>query len=261
MLLKLFTPFAYSSMTKRERWIINAFSVSVLLLIWQLWPGYLIPRPMGTLSALGRLYDRGLVVEMFVSIKVIVVAGLLSYYIGKWLGYLYLLPFFRAFILFFATLRNTSMTVIVAALIMLRFEGYMLKLVTMTFVITVYYVASLVQEFRRINQADIDHAITTRLNPWQGWWRKVVRERRDVVFFTFIPNLAMGWAMLSFVEGLARQEGGLGDLTLQVDKVSNYEGLAAIGLVSLLLGLAMWMGLWAWGQHHYRFTTSEAITT
>jgi ABC-type nitrate/sulfonate/bicarbonate transport system permease component len=50
------------------------------------------------------------------------------------------------------------------------------------------------------------------------FWEVVVRGTLDKALDTLRQNLAMGWAMITMVEGISRAEGGVGALILNQNK-------------------------------------------
>lgn len=256
-MLSLFQPFGASTTTHRI--LIRVFWVALFFVVWQWWPGYLIPRPLGTMRQLARLYNNGLMVELWVSSSVIIRAACVAFPLGCTLSYCYTIPVFRPVVLFYATLRNASMTAWVAAFIMMSLGGDLLKVVTMTVMISLYFVSSVIQHFDELSQDDIDDAVSMRMSPWQVLWHCVVRGKLHVVCFDFIPCLGMGWAMLSFVEGLARDQGGLGDIMLQVDKISSFEGILVLAMVSVAFGFGMWFVLRSFVRRFFRYAVQVAV--
>ncbi len=257
-MVNLFQPFGEAS--KKEKKAIVIFWTAVFFIAWQYFPGYLIPRPLGTLRQLIRLYDNGLSVDVWVSSWVIIRSGfLIAFPLGCLLSYLYTIRFFRPAIVAFAILRNTSMNALVAAFIMMSLGGDTLKVVTMAFVITVYFVSSVIQHYDSISKKEIDHAVSMRMSSWQILWHRVIRGRLHLVCYDFIPCLGMGWATLSFVEGLARDQGGLGDLMLQVDKISSYEGILALAIISIIFGFGMWALLKQFIRKTFKYATQISV--
>jgi NitT/TauT family transport system permease protein len=200
-----------------------------------------------------------LVVDAVESVKTILIASGLSFIIGCVLGYLYLIPFFIPPVVFIASMRNTMMNVLIAALIMSGVGGETLKVSAVTFLITVFFTSSLVQLMDDMDRDEYDHAVTMRMSAWQILWHRVIRFRMYFVYMAFIPCVAMGYSTLSVVEGVVRTFGGLGDLMLQVDKISSYEGILAIAIVSGLLGFSLWLTLWTAGRAYFKWATRTTV--
>ncbi len=230
----------FGTETKTQKRVLVAFWAITVFLIWQYIPGFLIPRPLGTYNQFMRLYDFGLVEEVWASLWVIIRASAYAFPIGCLLAYGYTIPLFKPIILATSTLRNIGMNALVAAFLMMSLVGDPLKVFTMAFVMVVYFLTSLIQRLNTIDQDELDHAVSMRMSSWQTLWHRVVRGQFPYFCFDFIPCLGMAWSMLSFVEGLARSGGGLGELLLQVDKISSYNGILAIAIVAGALGFGMW---------------------
>lgn len=237
-MIQLFEPFGHR--TKIQKRVLIVFWTVVLFLAWQFWPGTYMPRPAGTWAALEWLYGRGLIVEIWVSTWVIIRSGfMIAFPIGCVLSYLYTIPFFRPLVVMIASCRNASMNALIAVFLMMSLDGDRLKVITMSFVLLVYFVSSVTSILDSLPQDEIDHAIAMRMSSWQTLWHRVVRGRFYDIATSFVPCIAMGWAMLSFVEGAARGLGGLGDLMLQNDKINSYDGILALTFVAVAFGLGI----------------------
>lgn len=255
----LFVPFG-GNLSKPAKLVVKAFWLVAFFALWQFYPGALIPRPLATWTSLVNLYNRGLVVDVWTSFSVVARGGfLIAFPVGCILSYLYTIQFFKPPILFIASLRNMMMNTLVAAFLMMQLGGDELKVLTTAFVILVYFLSSLVQRVDEFPQAKVDHGIAMRMSHWQMLWHHYIRGSLHVVCYDFIPCLGMGWSMLSFVEGLSRNDGGLGDLMLQVDKISTYSGILALAIVSGTLGFLMWYSLRALFRVVFRYATQVAV--
>jgi ABC-type nitrate/sulfonate/bicarbonate transport system permease component len=237
----LFRPFGFS--TENQRRALVGIWAALAVALWQYWPSALIPRPADTIHEFASLWESGLFVDVEVSLWVIIRAGGIAFLLGCGLGYLYTLPAFKAPILFYASMRNIMMNAIVAMFLMISPGGDSLKVWTMVFMMSVYFVAANVQRIDSFSQEEIDHAVTMRMSPWQTLWHCVVRGKLHLFGYDFIPCLGMGWSMLSFVEGLSRSQGGIGDLMIQMDKITSLSGILALAALSGALGFAIWYGL------------------
>ena len=253
----LFRPFGFLGMPQSVKRMLRVFWPLFMILVWQYVPASpLFPRPLETAQQFVRLYKNGLVVDVWVSLSVIVRSALIAFPLGAILSYMYLIGFFRIPVMIFASLRNISMVAIIAALIMKGLGGDVLKVTTMTLLISFYFVASVIQHFDELPKEEIDQAVCMRMSSWQILWHRVIRGKLHIVCYDFIPCLGMGWSMLSFVEGLSRSEGGLGDLFLQVDKINNYASILALAIISGLLGFGMWFGLKLFVRRTFRYATA-----
>lgn len=237
----LFRPFGYATANQKRGLV--ALWGALALGAWQYWPGALIPRPAETIHEFSSLFANGLFADIGVSLWVIVRAGVIAFALGCALGYLYTLPAFKAPVLVYASMRNIMMNAIVATFLMIWPAGDTLKVWTMVFMMSVYFVSANVQRIDSFSQEEIDHAVTMRMTSWQTLWHCVVRGKLHLFGYDFIPCMGMGWSMLSFVEGLSRTAGGIGDLMLQADKITSLSGIMALAILSGALGFGIWYGL------------------
>ena len=72
-------------------------------------------------------------------------------------------------------------------------------------------------------------------------------------------NVAMGWAMITMVEGISRSEGGIGAMILNQNKHFRLAEVYAILLVILLLGLLMDYGMGVLDQHPLSVRASRRV--
>jgi NitT/TauT family transport system permease protein len=70
-------------------------------------------------------------------------------------------------------------------------------------------------------------------------WEVVVRGTLDRALDVLRQNVAMGWAMITMVEGISRAEGGIGALMLDENRHFLLAEVYAILVVILIFGLAM----------------------
>lgn len=227
----------YGRETQLENRLIWTFWIVVGLLIWSYPPEilYFVPTPIAVWTKFIFLYESGLVDDFVVSLKVILLASGIALPLGCLLAYMYESPFFKPPILLVAGLSNLGPMGVVAACLYMGFSGMEVKVYTMTFVILVYFLSSLIQN--RPTQDTLDMAKTMNMSSWQSLWHVTIMGRLYDTLKTFIPNVAMGWAMLSVVEATNRDAGGLGDVLIKQDKISSMAGIAVIMIISLVFGL------------------------
>jgi NitT/TauT family transport system permease protein len=75
------------------------------------------------------------------------------------------------------------------------------------------------------------------MSEWRVVWEVVVLGTFSQAFEAMRQNAAIGWLMLTMVEGLARGEGGVGVLLLNQNKYLNLSAVFAIQLAILVVGL------------------------
>jgi NitT/TauT family transport system permease protein len=76
-----------------------------------------------------------------------------------------------------------------------------------------------------------------RMKEWQVVWEVVILGTADKAFEVLRQNAAIGWMMLTMVEGIVRGEGGIGAMLLNANKHFILAEVFAIQIVILLTGL------------------------
>jgi NitT/TauT family transport system permease protein len=89
----------------------------------------------------------------------------------------------------------------------------------------------------QIPKADFDHARTLRMPEWKVVWEVVVLGTFDQALEVMRQNAAIGWMMLTMVEGIVRSGGGLGVMLLNENKHMKMEAVFAIQFIILFIGL------------------------
>lgn len=76
------------------------------------------------------------------------------------------------------------------------------------------------------------------MKEWRVVYEVIIIGQIDKVFDVMRQNVAIGWLMLSFVEGMNRSEGGIGAMLLNQNKHFHLAAVMAIQLIILVMGLA-----------------------
>ena len=218
--------------------IIVAVQIALFLLVWINSPFQVLPTPMEVLGALRNLWLRqGLGPELFASYQLNVKALLLTAGISLGLAYLTVLPFFRPLAAAISKGRFLGM-VGFTLVFTLMFGAPRLKLVMLVFGMTVFFITSMIAVVAAIPKADFDHARTLRMSEWRVVWEVVILGTVDKAFEVMRQNAAIGWMMLTTVEGVFRSEGGVGAMMVNRSKYINLlPEVFAIQIVILAFGL------------------------
>ena len=218
--------------------IIIAIQVAAALLLWFNSPFQVLPTPGEVLSALRNLWlKEGLGPALISSYTTNLKALLLTAVISLGLAYLTVLPFFRPLATAISKGRFLS-TMGFTLAFTLMFGAPRLKLVMLVFGMTVFFVTSMVAVVAAIPKADFDHARTLRMSEWRVVWEVVILGTADKAFEVMRQNAAIGWTMLTLVEGVSRMEGGVGVMLLTYGRyINRLPDVFAIQLVILTVGL------------------------
>ena len=222
--------------SKRVHLILGAGTVALLFLAWSLHPAFL-PGPMDVVRAYPRLMDQGLVAQLFVSLTTNFQAIGLSCLLTIPLAYLTVLPVARPLVRAISKMRFLGLTGLVVLFTLTFGGGHALKVALLVFGMGVFLVTSLYDIVEAIPREEFDHARTLRMSPWGSVIEVVVLGHMDAVLDAVRQNAAMGWVMLTLVEGLVRFEGGLGSMMLAEDKHIALDAVFAIQLVVLIIGV------------------------
>jgi NitT/TauT family transport system permease protein len=218
--------------------IVAAFEAALFLAIWTLSPYKVLPGPTEVTNALSNLWlNQGLGRELATSFGLNLAALLWASVISLGLAYLTVIPVFRPIIAAISKGRFLSLVGFTLIFTLMVSGGHALKLSLLTFAITVFYVTSMTAVVAAIPRGEFEHARTLRMGEWRVVWEVVVLGTADKAFEVLRQNAAMGWMMLTLVEGIVRSEGGIGTVLLAESKHFLLAEVFAIQLVILVVGM------------------------
>jgi NitT/TauT family transport system permease protein len=232
--------------SRKTLWIIIAFQLAAFLAIWIFSPFKVLPQPDEVLRALRDLwFNQGLSRELWTSFTLNLQALVLSLLISLALSYLTVLPFFRPIALAISKGRFLGLIGLTFVFTLMVGGGRPLKLALLVFGMTVFFVTSMAAVVLEIPRAQFDHARTLRMNEWQVVWEVVILGTADKAMEVLRQNAAIGWMMLTMVEGISRSEGGIGAMLLNQNKHFRLAEVFAIQIMILLIGLLQDYGIGA----------------
>jgi NitT/TauT family transport system permease protein len=219
-------------------WVIAAFGA------WLLSPWQSLPGPGEVWGAFGRLWwKHGMGPELGSTLRLIVHALLLTVLISLGLSYSTVIAFFRPLVAAVSKLRFLGLTGLVFPFTLLTGGGYALKVAMLTFGMTTFFVTAMSQVVLEIPSEQFDHMRVLGASERRIFWEVVVRGTLDKALEILRQNLAIGWAMITMVEGISRAEGGLGAMILNENKHFLLPEVYAILFVILFVGLVLDYGL------------------
>jgi NitT/TauT family transport system permease protein len=219
-------------------WVLAALGV------WFASPFKSLPTPVEIWRAVGELWwERGLGPETFTTMKLIGHATLLTIVISMLLSYATVVPVFRPLVEGVSKLRFLGLTGLVFPFTLLTGGGYSLKVWLLTFGMSTFFVTSMARIVVEIPRAQFDYLRVLGASEARIVWEGVVRGTLDRALDVLRQNIAMGWAMITMVEGISRAEGGMGALILNENKHFLLAEVYAILIVILILGLVMDYGM------------------
>ncbi len=218
--------------------LVAAIEAAIFLGLWLASPYKVLPTPGEVLSALSRLWlTQGLGRELAISFGLNAKALLWSSVISLGMSYLTVIPMFRPLVTAISKGRFLSLAGFTFIFTLMVSGGGALKLSLLVFAITVFYVTSMASVIAAIPRGEFEHARTLRMSEWRTVWEVVILGTVDKAFEVLRQNAAMGWMMLTLVEGIVRSEGGIGSMLLAESKHFLLAEVFAIQLVILAVGL------------------------
>jgi NitT/TauT family transport system permease protein len=218
--------------------------VAILVLVWWRSPFALLPRPGEVLRAFQELwFQEGLGRELATSFMLNLEALGLTLLVSLGLSYLTVLPFFRPLAMAVSKGRFLGMIGLTLVFTLMVGGGHRLKVALLVFSMTVFFVTSMAEVILEIPREKFDHARTLRMSEWRVVWEVVVLGTADRALEVLRQNAAIGWMMLTMVEGISRSEGGVGALLLNQNKHFRLPQVFAIQGTILLLGLLQDYGI------------------
>jgi NitT/TauT family transport system permease protein len=233
--LALFAPNRVIS-KQTVRWMVG-FQLVLLVAIWIFSPTVFLPKPKEVFQSLSDLWFEGLGSELITSFLLNLEAIAIASVLSLLLAYSTVIPFFRPIVTLISKLRFLSMVGLTFFFTLMATTGHQLKVFLLVFSVSVFFVTGMAQVVDSIPKEKFDLARTLRMSEWRVVWEVVVLGQADKAFEMLRQNAAMGWMMLTMVEGISRSEGGIGALLLNQNKHFHLSAVFAIQLTILLLGL------------------------
>lgn len=212
----------------------------LLIALWQYWPSPILPRPAEVIIAARDLWlNEGLGEQLVISYSTQIKALVVALAMSLSLAYAATVPLVRPLVVFISTWRFISLgPLVIFFSVLITSEGSALKLWLLVFAISVFYITSMLPVVLDVPTDELNHARTLHMGHWHSTYEVIVLGRLDMALEMLRQNAAMGWMMLTMVEGLVRSEGGVGALLLNQVKHFRLAHVAAIIAVLFIVGWA-----------------------
>ena len=218
--------------------IIIVFQIAVLLLVWATSTFVFLPKPLDVWRAFVDLWmHEGLGQELIVSFSLNLQAMAWATLISLILAYLTVVPFFQPIVSALSKGRFLGMVGLTFFFTIIFASGHRLKVGLLVFGVSVFFLTTMIDVVAQVPKEKFDLARTLRMGEWRVVWEVIVLGRADAAFDVMRQNAAIGWMMLTMVEGISRSEGGVGALLLNQNKHFRLEAVFAIQISILLIGL------------------------
>jgi NitT/TauT family transport system permease protein len=214
------------------------------LFLWSIQPYEVLPRPGEVVGALTNLWaTQGLGQELATSFKLNLIALALATVVSLGLSYLTVIPLFRPIVAAISKGRFLSLAGFSLIGTLVLGGGRPVAVAMLTFTITVFYITSMAAVIAAIPKSDFDYARTLRMSEWRVVWEVVILGTADKAFEVLRQNAAIGWMMLTMVEGYVRADGGVGVFLLNQQKYMRLADVFAIQLLILIVGILQDYGI------------------
>ncbi len=233
--LKAFVP--NQCLPKASNYTLIGWWVLLLAVFWTLSPFKLLPTAPEVVSSMAVEWQQGVARDLLNSLFISLESIAWAMALGFGLCYLSTIPFFKAPVEAIGKLRFLSTSGILLIFFLATPNGHALKVAVLTFSILVYLLSDMLRVIDDIPQARFDYARTMGLNHWQVLREVVIRATLADGIESLRGAGAMGWMMLTMVEGLSRDSTGIG---LDLQNLARSNSLAAIfgiQVVILLVGM------------------------
>lgn len=210
------------------------------LLAWQYQPFEVLPKPMAVLEAFPRLLsERGLLPNIGISLWTNIQALFISSAIALGLAYLSVLPIIKPAAIFLGAIRFCGFAGVTVFFTLMFHSDHGIKVALLVFGMVGFYVLGMYDTVRNIPSERYDYARTLGMGEWRAVWDVVVRGTRAEAWDAFRLNSAMGWILLSTLEGTYRSEGGVGVMLVNQIRHMDYAAMCGVQLAILITG-----GIW-----------------
>jgi len=225
----------------RARWLKLMLVVQAGLAIglWALSGSKTLPTPVDVATAWWELVQRqGLLFELWASVKVSLVALLVSTAAAVVVACLGTAPVFMPAARLSAAMRFLGFAGLTYVFMLASSDSHWLRVSILSFGMFVFMVTALLAEIASTPRDQIDHCRTLGMRHWSITGEVVILGKADVILDLMRQNAAVGWTLLTLVEGMTRSEGGIGAMLLNQNRYFLLAGVFAIQMTILTYGLA-----------------------
>ena len=228
------------TLTPTVRILVVVFYVVAFFLLWQYATPAGIPGPGKCWAAWQELVGQyNLIGELFNSAQTCLVAMFITIVAAMALAYLSRIPVFEPLVSLLTKFRFLSLIGISFIFLLFTSTSYQAKLTTMSFTILTYLLTGLLAVIRDIPQRMYNYSRTLRMGEGEVTWYTVVRGTLYEACDLMVQNFAIAWMMLTSIEAMFREYGGVGALLVNVYQRKGFEYVFAIQITILIVGLVL----------------------
>gem|GEM_PF-932607 len=219
--------------------LIAAYAV-VILLGWQFFCPVGLPHPDKVWNAwLELVLQYNLLGELGASAQTALLSMSVTIVAAMILAYLSRVPVFMPLVELITKFRFLSLIGVSFIFLLFTSTSFQAKLLTMSFTILTYLLTGVIAVIRDIPQRMYSYSRTLRMNEQEVTWYTVVRGTLYEAVDLMAQNFAIAWMMLTSIESMFREYGGVGALLVNVYQRKGFEYVFAIQITILVVGLLL----------------------
>jgi NitT/TauT family transport system permease protein len=225
----------------RARWVqlLVAAQAIAALTLWSCSGVRSLPSPAEIgVAWLDLVRQQDLLGELWTSVKVSLLALALSTLAAVAMACLATAPVFMPLARLSAALRFLGFAGLTYVFMLLSSDAITLRVAILAFGMFVFMVTALLADVAAMPRDRIDHCRSLGMRHWRITSELVLLGKADVILDLVRQNAAIGWTLLTLVEGLTRSAGGIGALLLNQNRYFLLAGVFAIQATILAVGLA-----------------------
>jgi ABC-type nitrate/sulfonate/bicarbonate transport system permease component len=225
----------------RVRWlkVLVAGQAAVAIGLWALSGSRTLPSPREVgVAWLDLVQHQGLLFELWASVKVSVLALVLSTLAAVATAALATAPLFMPGARLAAAMRFLGFAGLTYVFMLMSSDATALRVWILSFGMYVFMVTALLADLAATPRDQVDHCRTLGMRHWRITGEVVVLGKADVILDLMRQNAAVGWTLLTLVEGMTRSGGGIGAMLLNQNRYFLLAGVFAIQVTILAFGLA-----------------------
>lgn len=238
----LFVPNAYNP--EKIEWAVAAFWIFFIVTLWSSYPGVtIIPKPLEIVKAWIDVWNNdALFWELMESAWLFGISTVVTLVLSLTLAYATTIAFFRPLVLGISKLRYFSLYGLTTIFTMMTFGVMSFKVSLLVFGMATYFLTSMAEVVLTVPENEKEHARSIRLSEWEIVWHVIIVGRRHKAIEILRQNSAMGWMMLSMVEGMAMSQGGVGALLIKQYKMFRLSNVYAVQFTIFCVGMLSDLG-------------------
>lgn len=236
LFFNLFVPYGHT--TKTQDYAILAFWIVAISVMWTFNTIALIPTPGQVWNEFTRMVsDDGLIAELWESLKLCFISMFFGVIVSTIITYLSSIKIFAPVSQASTKLRYLSISGLSFFFTLLVSSAH-LKTYLLVFCMSVFFITSFIEAIAT-KEDEYMLARTLGLNKWQTFYHNTIRGKLDKLIEITAQTFAILWLMLPSVELLVRSNGGIGVLLTVESKYTRLDGIVAIIILIVVIGVAI----------------------